>query len=352
MIDHTILLQKLPLYLGDKCLKLFSSYLSERSQKVFLNGHLSETGLVKYGVPQGSVLGPVLFLLYVNDLPLSLSSQTIQCHMLADDTSLNISSKSLPEIENTLQNSITEIDKWCSKNHMVLNPNKTKSMLITTRQRHNRYNPKLNLSVNQIKINQVQEHKLLGVVIDESLTWKQHINHVSKKLSKNIYLLNRLKNILDKDTKILFYNAFIKSHIDYCSTVWDNTSKQNIQKLISLQRRASKLIYGPDTLHTTDEKMRLLNILPLKQQHELNKGILIHKTLSGQSPSYLKHIIKQSKQQNSRLIVPFPNLDYFKQSFSYSGPFQWNKIPKTVIKTKSLYIHVFKKSYKSFLLSK
>ena len=291
MINHTILLEKLPLYLGKSTLGIFSSFLSNRSQQVYINGSLSKLGKVEFGVPQGSVLGPILFSLYINDLPLILSQHNTECHMLADDTTISYENTSIERINSSLQISLNEISQWCKNNHMVLNSSKTKTMVIATTQKHSRYDLKLNLQIDDKNINQVKEHKLLGVTIDEQLKWNSHINSVSKKVSKTLYLMHRLRNIIDTDTKILFFNAFIRSHFDYCSTIWDSTDKCYLQKLISLHKRSIKLILTENKTMSTQEKMNSINILSLENQHKLNKGINIFKTLNNKSPKYLKKIV-------------------------------------------------------------
>ena len=156
MVNHTILLKKLSIYnLSINSIKLFQSYLSNRKQKVYLNGLYSSEKYIKHGVPQGSILGPLLFCLYINDMPLEVSNENVDCHLFADDSTLNSSSKQISVINQNLQESLNIVNQWCESNLMSLNPSKTKSMIITSRQRHQRGITPLNLTINNTLIEDV-----------------------------------------------------------------------------------------------------------------------------------------------------------------------------------------------------
>ena len=179
VIDHNLLLRKLALYGRSDCeMDLFSSYLSNRQQCVSADAHTSLSTLM-YGIPQGSVLGPILISLYINDLPL--------CELFADDTSFHDYHTDLNTPHASLQNSLENLIDWTDINHIALHPDKTKFMLITTRQERQNvvsfFNP---LTVQGITIEEVQKHKVLGVIIDNNLFWTQHVNSLCKKIHKNI----------------------------------------------------------------------------------------------------------------------------------------------------------------------
>ena len=140
----------------------FCSYLKNRVQRVFIRGSYSSEGTVKYGVPQGSVLGPVLFCIYINDLPLHTPSNPAEFHMLGDDTTLHTTGKSVVQIQEMLQLCLDRISVGCNTNHMLINPVKTKSMVITTRQKHQFSDLLLRLSLDGQNIENVTEQRLLG----------------------------------------------------------------------------------------------------------------------------------------------------------------------------------------------
>ena len=226
LIDHNILLKKLKIYFrNESTVLLFKSYLERRTQMVYLNGNFSSEGTIKFGVPQGSILGPVLFSLFINDMPLHISDENTTCEMFADDSTLHFSSRTVAEISNSLQSSLNDVNEWCVSNNMVLNPAKTETMLIATRQKLQLNVPSLDISLNGTPIKQVDEHELLGVTIDSQLQWQPHIEQICKIISRKLYLLSRIRFIVDEPTRKIFFHAHIKPHFDYCSNVWDGCSE-------------------------------------------------------------------------------------------------------------------------------
>ena len=141
--------------------------------------------------------------------------------MLADDTTLHTSKKDIMQIRSNMQDSLGQVSNWCDNNHMVINPIKTKSLRIATRQKHQLSPLPLDLVLNGAKIDQVSEHRLLGITIDNKLRWDSHINNVCQTV--------KLRYIVDIDTRKLFFNAHIKPHIDYASVVWDGCSQKEIK---------------------------------------------------------------------------------------------------------------------------
>ena len=341
LVDHDILLTKLKTYLvNHEAVSFFRSYFSERKQKVLLNGSYSSKGHVKCGVPQGSILGPVLFSIFINDLPLHISNPQIYCDMFADDGTIHVQDKSIMAINTQLQESLNEISDWCNNNAMILNPLKTECMVICTRQKRQLSPLLLNLSMADTTIKQVSKHRLLGVIIDQNLTWQDHISHIGKTISKNMYMLSKLKYLTDISTRQMFYNAHIKSHLDYASTVWDTSSENHLKKLNSLHRRAVKLIL-PDTTLTTDEKFQKLCILPLASHFKFNKGVIMFKVANRNVPEYLqdffnRRVSSYSSSRQGQFLITYPRIDIYKCSLSFSGASLWNSLPPNIIHISSL----------------
>ena len=154
-------------------------------------------------------------------MPLQITSNNVKCDLFADDSTLHTSNKELIQVQKDLQQSLNDVANWCNKNLIALNPSKTKSMTITTRQRHQLGIPPLQLYINNNSIQEVTEHRLLGILIDNQLTWKSHVMKISKNISKNIFLLSKLKNYLDIKYRKMFFCAHIKPYIDYVSNVLD-----------------------------------------------------------------------------------------------------------------------------------
>ena len=183
----------------------FKSYISQRKQKAFVAGHYSPEGSCKIGVPQGSVLGPLLFSIDINDLPVSISSTEVDCDMFADDSSLSASGNDIAAINAKLQPSIQEVTEWCSANAMLLNPEKTKSMVVATRQKHQRGLPPLCLMLNSQVIEQVSQHRHLGVILDDQPKWQAHINSITNAVAKNVYLLSCLRHLCNSKACNTFF---------------------------------------------------------------------------------------------------------------------------------------------------
>ena len=334
LVNHDLLLEKLATYhLSPDSLLFFKSYLSDRTQYVFVNGKSSTEGAVRNGVHQGSILGPLLFSVYINDLPLSISQSSVSCSLFADDTTLYVSSEKSTIITSSLQKALDDVCNWCKENSMVLNPSKTECMLIATRQKQQLNPPRLSLSVNSETVKQVKQHKLLGIIVDDQLSWQAHLDYVCKTISKNLFLMSKLIPFTDPPTRRLFYAAHIQSHIDYSSTVWDGCSENTLKRLNSLYRRAAKLIL-PKRSDSAEERMKELDMLPLRKHLLYNKGVFMHKVTHSSAPQYLTDLFSPAaspyKKAERKLTVPRPRIDMFKNSISYAGARLWNNFPNNI----------------------
>ena len=152
--------------------------------------------------------------------------------LYADDTTIYYSNCDKFELERNLQKSLDCLEMWCRENGMILNMDKTKLMLITSRQKRTALcNAGLTLQYNDIDVNITTCDKILGIHVDNNLTWNNHFNFLSKKLSSYMWLLSKIRIYLSVEHRVLFYNAYIRPHIDYCSLIWSNTSNANINKI-------------------------------------------------------------------------------------------------------------------------
>ena len=213
-VDHNLLLIKLE-YVGvrGQTLEWFKSYLSNRSQVVFINGVLSEHEQIKCGVPQGSVLGPLLFLIYINDLSSIIDFATTR--MYADDTKLTFTACNIPELQEQMS-----IDIQCLKNRLIankltLNVIKTEFMLVGSRQRIATMTENMNTFLNEISLNRVNCSKCLGVEIDEFLTWDTHIASVSKKVSSGISIMKKIKPFIPISSLLNIYQSIVEPYFDF-----------------------------------------------------------------------------------------------------------------------------------------
>lgn len=338
LVDHDLLLTKLALYTNsDSVVTLIRSFLSNRTQRVIISGSSSSVGCVIRGVPQGSILGPLLFCLFINDFPLQITNKNVECDLFADDGSLHTSASNIHILEQQLQVELNNVLQWCTNNKMLVNPQKTKSMLITSRQKHQRDPLKLNLVIGNDSIEQIKSHRVLGITVDEELRWHFHINNVCKTVARNIYLLSKLKLYVDKQALNLFFHAHCMSHINYASSVWDGAGEVHLKKLNSLHRRAAKFTV-PNPLLSTEQKLISAGILPLTQQFRFNTAVLVFKARSGLAPLYLKDLLTVSggKYFSDKYILPQTRIDLYKSSFSFQGANIWNSLPASVRKCQSL----------------
>ena len=211
---------------------------------------------------------------------------------------------------------------------MVINSKKTHSMTIATRQKHQLLPLSLDLLPHGVKVEQVAEHRLLGIIIDNELRWDTHTDTLCKTLSKRVFLLSKVKYIVDSDTLKLFFSAHITSHTDYASVLWGCCSGALRKRLNSLLKRSSKLIL-PDKNLTTDQKLNMIGILNLRKQLDYNKGVFMYRALTNSAPVYISSLYKapHSSSRNNYLQLPKPRIDLFKTSMIFSGTLFWKSLP-------------------------
>ena len=239
MVSHDILLHKLEHYgIRGIAHDWFKSYLECRSQYVSIGGKNSVTRRLRYGVPQGSILGPLLFVIYINDMP--NISGLAKFILYADDSSIIITANSIPELEAKFAEISNFLITWVSENGLMLNIKKTNYMIFT-RQRNLNINA-MNLRVAGKPIERKKVAKFLGVLVDEKMTWVHHIKAIKSRMSRYIGVLYRLRHILPLKARLMIFNSLIQSHLNYCSLVWGATNKSKIDTLFSTQKKAIRSI--------------------------------------------------------------------------------------------------------------
>ena len=213
---------------------------------------------------------------------------------------------------------------------MSLNSYKTKYMTITTRQKRQNISSRMPLYIGNEKIVEVATHKVLGVTIDNNLSWTNHVTELTKRVSQKLYQLAKIKHFLNAHARKLFFHAHIQPIIDYASTLWDSASANTLKPLVSIHKRALKLTLLKSTSLTAHD-YKPLDVLPLKLKLEFNKGIIMHKIVFGYAPSNLKLNFHSNQNRHShKLVVPRPRLDLFKCSLMYSGGNLWNNLPLSI----------------------
>ena len=290
-VKHSILVRKLQA-LGVTGLDLdwFISYLDNRQQQVFFNGLLSSTEHILSGVPQGSALGPLLFLVYINDLPCCISHSTV--NMFADDTALYYSCNNTDEILRRLNDDLKSISRWIKLNGLALNPKKYEYMVIGSPKRIN-YVKFGAFMLNGVAIKRVETLKYLGIVLDSNMSWSSHIDYLCNKVSSRIGILKRIMPWLALPSAQTVYKSTIQPLFDYCGVVWDTCSETSSLRLQRLQNRAGRVILLTDNCNPSASVRAKLNWSTLQQRRKYNKAILTYKFLNNQleglDTNYVRH---------------------------------------------------------------
>jgi hypothetical protein len=267
--------------------------------------------------------------------------------MFADDSTIHAADEDIQTVNEQLQEGMKTVIEWTKCNNMVLNPTKTKSMLLATRQKHQLHPGPLTVHANDTVIEEVCEHELLGIQLDNKFSWQSHIDNLCKRISNKLYLLFKLSQLIDEPSLKMFFHAHIQPLFDYASVVWDGAAAVHLDKLNSLHKRGIKLLLPFSNL-PVQTKMQQLKILPLEKKLYFNKCVLMYKILENKSPSYMSSMLEKAHiGSKAPLRTPRPRLDLFKTSFRYAGPKAWNDIPDHIRKSKSL--DKFKNSLHSFL---
>ena len=214
-VDHDILLRKLDIYgIRGSALAWIISYLTGRTQYCQVDGHLSDPLCETTGIPQGSALGPLLFLIYINDIPQCL--EHTNANMFADDTQIETSGYDINVIAEKLNKNLENVSTWMSANKLTLNKTKTEYMIIGSNKRVKHIDTEPCLHVKDRKINRVKITKSLGIIIDENLSWNAQVDQITKKVNSGLSILRRLRDIVDFKTLITIYLSIIQPHFDYC----------------------------------------------------------------------------------------------------------------------------------------
>ena len=349
-VNHKILLKKLYHYgIRGNLFKWFESYLTNRSQYVLFNGIKSDIRDVTCGVPQGSILGPLLFILYINDF--SGVSDKLFYVLFADDTNVFLSGKDINILIDTIQFELTKLHDWLLANKLTLNIAKTHFMIFH-RARHK--NHSINIKINKVHIEQTKHTKFLGVIFDDNLDWSKHISYINRKIAKGIGIICRAKKYFNTSALINLYNAFVFPYLIYCVEVWGNALSTHIQPLVKLQNKIVRIITY--SYHTTEQLYTITRILPFKILVKQRIGLLMHKLSNGNVPKALQNLYKSNRDVHTHFTRQAHhfhsmrgNNEFIYRTFVFQSVVIWNKI------IQNINIHVsyprFKHLLKDFLLS-
>lgn len=352
-IDHEILLTKLNHYgIRGSPYKWFESYLSNRKQAVRAHGTLSDFQELTSGVPQGSVLGPILFLLFINDLPTAVKESF--CNLFADDTILYAIDDSFECAQDCLQRDTDMLVNWFKENHLTVNIDKCCTMKVGSRGNINKpFN--LSVSIGAKPMSNVNNANYLGVYLDETLSWDIHVTKLAAKISPKVAMLGRLRKKVSFNSLVQVYKTMVQPLFDYCITIWGFCSDKLFNKIQRFQNRAARFITG-----NFDYNVRGINLVKqlgfqtLSERRDYFINLLTYKCLHGQAPTSLsdnltlvqEHHSRNTRQSSSNLLVPkLPHVEIFRQSFNYKAPTLWNQLTGDTRRLPSL--DSFKKELKN-----
>lgn len=355
-INHAHLLEKLgKLGVSADAVHWCKSYLEDRTQKTKFKNHVSEESKVTSGVPQGSILGPILFICFTNDM----ASIFTNCKVLsyADDTQLIVTGSNKKQVKAQIEELIKTAQTWYTKNSLKNNTSKTEIIIIGKNMADKKM-PTFIEVIDEGKVSRLEPSKyikILGMYIDDQLNWNQQTQKVRKKANNSIRNLHRINQLIPLKHRILLYNSLVASHYNYSDTVWSGCGVINEKKLQTTQNFAARSILGKSKHSSATEALKTLNFLPLKEKRKIHEAVYVHKALNEKLP---KEIVQQYKScepikhlRSSKfhtLNIPKHNTEHYKRGPLYRTLKTWNSVPEKL--RSDITTTTFKKNYQSYLI--
>ena len=351
-INYDIILSKLSHYgIRGISLEWFRSYLTNRSQYVSICGANSTMQKLTCGVPQGSILGPLLFIIYINDF--IKSSDTFHFILFADDSNLFLSHSNLSTLVDVVNRELELVSKWFRVNKLSLNIKKTNCMLFSNRSKEIPHD----VVIDDIVIKQTDCFKFLGLFIDSSMSWKYHVDYLCKKLARNIGVINRIKCFFPSSVLASLYNTLVVSYINYGILVWGNCSACYLNRLFLLQKRAIRTINVMDFYAHTDPLYVKVKALKIKDIYCHQLGSLMYQAFHSTLPFSIRSIFVQNTdihshytRQATNYHIPSIRTSFAHKTIKFEGPKLWNSLGDSLKRSGNF--STFKNKYKSILLGK
>ena len=344
-LPHELLIAKLAAYgVKDRTLRLLFSYLKDRKQSVNIKGKLSKFLTIIAGVPQGSILGPILFNIFLNDFIYIFDQDNI--FNFADDNTLTAVAKTIPIVVQCLETDSRKAISWLSVNHMIANPGKFKGVIF---QKGNKDSSGTPMNINDKIIESSADVTLLGVKVDCKLSFSKHISTLCKQAGNQLNALKRVHKYLTLDTKVQLAKTFVLSTFNYCPIVWHFCGNGDMHKIEKVNERATRFIYNDYTtdyltlLEENEESTMYLKRIRIIAQE-------VYKSLHGLSPKYTNELLRDRTFKSRRpldLYVPKVNqISYGYRSYQFEAPTVWNSLPLDIRRSENF--PLFKKLIKSW----
>ncbi len=349
-VNHKLLLKKLSIYgIRGPALLLLKSFLENRCQYTMVNSYKSLSSPISSRVPQGSVLGPFLFILFINDLPLITKMKTT---LFADDACLSFAHDSATFIESFVNLELEKVSKWMLENKLSLNVDKTNYILFQKK----KLPISISLTYNGNDLIRKTDTKYLGVIIDEKLNFKSHVKYCIKKLNKCLWAVCRLRKFTNTNTLRMIYYSIAFPYLKYCITTWGGASKTILDPLFRKQKIIIRCILHQPYMSPSSPLFHSLNILKLEDLYKLQMGKLMHKHYKNKTTTsnHLTglssiHTHNTRSMLNNNYYLPSVRTNLGKTSLYFNGPKIWNSIPNKIRNSSDF---VFKRSLKKYLIGK
>ena len=360
-IDHKILLSRLSSFYGlsSTALNVIASYLLNRTQSVSIQSHSTLPSTIFTGIPQGSVLGPLLFSLYTSPISQIFTKTSISYHLYADDTQIYISfspSQSFDSLS-LLSSTLDEVYAWLTSNRLSVNPSKTEFLIIGNSQQRKKIQSSSIVFCGNI-ISPSSTARSLGVTFDSNLSLTKHVSSICRSAYYQIRQLRQIRSSLDISSAIILANSLVISKLDYCNSLLNGLPKSSINRLQVVQNSLARAIYP--SVRRSDHVSPLLHKLhwlPVSSRIKFKIATLTFKVLKFQKPAFIfdliaPYILPRSLRSSSKnlLIVPDIRSEIGRRSFSFAAPTIWNSLPQNVRSSDSL--SAFRGLLKTFLYQK
>ena len=348
---HKGLIFKLKQYgISGSLLNCVTDYLTNRTQRVVIRSCVSSSLSINAGVPQGSVLGPLLFLIYVNDIADSLLSLT---RLFADDSSLFCSASSIQDLEGIINHDLKILSAWSKQWLINFNPLKTEALLFTLK----RYEHLPIIEFDGIPVSFVSDHKHLGLTLSNNGRWNKHIENIVNSASKIIGIMRKLKYTFHRVALNQIYVSYVLPVLEYSAIVWDNCTAQNSNTLEKLQNEAARIVTGLTRSVSLDKLYRECGWVPLSVRRHEQKLSFMYKAVNGLSPDYIRDIIPPFVREtnpyplrnNNNLVIPPTRTEISRKSCIPSSVSLWNSLDNDIRSANSL--SSFKSSIKRLRLN-
>jgi hypothetical protein len=329
-VSHNLLIEKLEnLGITGTAHNMFKSYLSNRTQVVKIGNYVSDSAAVGWGIPQGSILGPLLFSIYVNSV--TTIGLTAQLTLYADDTCLFYFGRNLSDIINEAQADLNKYNVWCQSNLLTINTKKTSYMIFAAKNKNISQIP--TLMINSDPIHRSNTEKYLGLLLDDKLTWKSHIQKVRSKISSLTGALRNCAGCIPYKARVLIYNSLVKSHLEYLIEVWGCAAKTNLQILQSSQNKLIKCLFKYHRQTRSKLLYSKTKLFNLKQLYTFTTCMLIRKILTHKihtQITFTKRTFRHKLRNTNKIKLFRHRTGYGKKNILSEGAEMYNKLPKEI----------------------